>query len=182
MFAKAGCPSAPPNDSYAIYMQACEIRRFGSRVVTADADEVIKIWNAATGQELLSFESSGAIADIAIAPDGATLVVVQGRELVFWDTDTGQVVGEIDRISDASFTDAAYSPDGNYLITGRRFGFEEELATIWDIEAGRPVAFLRGHEDFAIAVDWSSGAEGVVATGSDDFTGFVWDVSDVIEQ
>ena len=63
-----------------------------------------------------------------------------------------------------------FSPNGKWIVTSSN----DKTAGVWDIESGRAIAILRGHEKAILDAEWSPDGERV-ATGSDDNTARVWD-------
>src|SRR5262249_59127442 len=64
----------------------------GQRIVTASADETVRIWDAATGEEVLSFRSPfpgmagyRGIDCLAFSPDGQRLAGAHGQDFALWD-------------------------------------------------------------------------------------------------
>ena len=64
----------------------------GNRLVSSSEDGTIKIWDAQTGQQLLTLKGHVAwVWSVAFSPDGKR--IVSGSEdgtLKVWDTETGQ--------------------------------------------------------------------------------------------
>jgi hypothetical protein len=86
-----------------------------------------------TGQRQLSAELS-AVVDYAIAPDGSSLVVGDGRRLVFLRTDTGER-----RVLTEEGTwefDPAFAPNGQVLAFGRADAETGEGLGLWSWEVG----------------------------------------------
>jgi WD40 repeat protein len=65
-----------------------------------------------------------------------------------------------------------WGPDGRLLATG---GYDD-LVRIWDVEAGREVRSLRGHEDHIVSVAFSPDGK-QIASGGYDRSIRVWDVA-----
>jgi len=86
-----------------------------------------------TGQRQLSAELT-AIVDYAVAPDGSSLVVGDGRQLVFLGTDSGErrVLTE----EGALEFDPAYAPSGQLLAFGRADAETGEGLGLWSWEVG----------------------------------------------
>ena len=62
----------------------------GRRVLTASGDRTAKIWDAETGQELLTLKSQSAIRSVAFSPDGKRIVSGStDKTLKIWDAELG---------------------------------------------------------------------------------------------
>ena len=57
----------------------------GERLVTADVDGTTKLWNAATGEELITLGTrTGGFGLVAFSPDGGSLVPSDGESILVW--------------------------------------------------------------------------------------------------
>jgi len=65
---------------------------------------------------------------------------------------------------------AAYSPDGNYILTGGSAG-----AFLWDVETGEVVRMFLGYPVFSVVFS-PDGTK--VLTGSGDATAKLWNAAD----
>lgn len=105
----------------------------GQRLVAVcDKDNTAKVWDMATGREMLSLKGHASwVSDVDFSPDGTRLATtsVDGTARL-WDAATGQ---ELLRLNPgrAWVYNLAFSPDGQYLATS-----SEELAVIWDSYSG----------------------------------------------
>lgn len=66
----------------------------------------------------------------------------------------------------------ALSPDGQTLATGGLDG----TVRIWDVETGRLVRALIGHNSYVYHLDWSPDGQTIASAGSFDATVRLWDV------
>jgi WD40 repeat protein len=57
------------------------------RVATASTDRTVRVWDRATGQELLRLKGhTGTVSGIRFSPDGLRLIsVAAGRQVRVWD-------------------------------------------------------------------------------------------------
>ena len=64
----------------------------GKRIVTGSGDETVKVWDAETGQEVLTLKGhAGAVISVAFSPDGKRIVSgSEDRTVKVWDAETGQ--------------------------------------------------------------------------------------------
>jgi WD40 repeat protein len=118
----------------------------GSRIVTTACDNLAKVWDANTGQELLTFrghvgEPPGKfvggelLVGAGWSPDGSRIATTggSGRERI-WDARTGQEYVSFQATSDiAPLT--RWSPDGKRLASVSL----PEVLQIWDAATGAPI-------------------------------------------
>jgi WD40 repeat protein/transcriptional regulator with XRE-family HTH domain len=111
-----------------------------TRIATASADGTAKIWDAATGKELLSVEGSsygtgsedGFVWYAALSPDGKLLATAGGDDIArIWDATTGEELLTLSGHQDDVFH-IEFSPDGKRLVTVSPDG----TAKVWDALTG----------------------------------------------
>jgi WD40 repeat protein/serine/threonine protein kinase len=137
-----------------------------SRLLAAASwDDHTKVWDVASGEELIDIPTRGFAIAVAFSPDGRLLAtansggtvrirdVVNGTQLRAFTAHLGAVLG------------LAFSPDGTVLATAG----EDNTARLWDVSTGREMLVLTGHAvgvtDLAFSPD---GAR--LATSSNDGT------------
>ena len=66
----------------------------GRRIVSGSYDETVKVWDAATGQEILTLKGhTGCVLSVAFSPDGRRIVSGSDDKTVkVWDAATGQEI------------------------------------------------------------------------------------------
>ncbi len=122
----------------------------GTHLASAGYDQVVKIWDAVTGQAVHTLGGhSGEIDGLAYSPDGTRLASASWDGTVrIWDTTTGE---EIRALKDptAKFRYLVYSPDGTRLASMSLAG----TVKIWEATTGQLLRTLprRGTQGDAVA-------------------------------
>jgi hypothetical protein len=100
----------------------------GKRLATASGKETIKVWDAQTGQELLTLKGhADRVQSVAFSPDGKRLAsAAMDRTVKVWDAQTGQELLSLHTHWRPS--GVVFSPDGHRLASGSYDG----TVTIWD--------------------------------------------------
>jgi len=129
----------------------------GKLIATASGDKTARIWDAATGQELLTLQHAAGVGKVKFSPDGARLATGAGDGLVrLWDVASGKelltIIAAPQVIDPSPYTVyMAFSPDGKLLAT---VGNRESQAKFWDPASGAEL-FTLSHPS------WLSVAPGV---------------------
>jgi WD40 repeat protein len=111
----------------------------GKLVVTAGTDNIVRLWDAVTGQETQHLEGhAGPILALAFSPDGSRLASASAdRTVKVWDVASGEelcrVGDHFDEVSAVCFT-----PDGNEIASGDRSG----SIRVSDSRTGREVKWF----------------------------------------
>jgi hypothetical protein len=133
----------------------------------------MKVWEAATGRELLTFKGhTAAVHSVSWSPDGRRLATGSGNGTAkVWEAADGRglltLTGHVGPVWSVS-----WSPDGKRLATG----CEDGTAKVWETAAGRELLTLAGHTGGIHAVSWSPDGRRL-ATGSNDTTAKVWEAA-----
>lgn len=147
----------------------------GHRVVAADQDENIRIWDADTGEQIAETRTSdGPRLDrrrrwataLKFSPDGSRFVAgVTDGSVQVRDATTGELV-IAPMTSHAEIVYAvAYSPDGDRIASG---GSGDNAVHVWDAATGDPIgAPLAGHLEPVQGVAFTPDGERIVSTSLD---------------
>src|SRR5262245_36518890 len=142
----------------------------GKRMATGSDDGAVRLWDAATGQELLNVNGhTGFISSVAFSPDGKRLAIGSSDHTVrLWDAATGQELLTLkERLGYA--LSVAFSPDGKRLATGG----VNRTAKLWDAATGQK---LLTFEHYAETVAFSPDGKRLV-TGGGEYTVKLWDAA-----
>eukprot|EP00741_Cyanophora_paradoxa_P019806 tig00021168_g19115.t1 len=133
---------------------------------TACWDSNLKVFDAVTGQEIVTLSGHAANARcIAFSRDGRYLVSGGGDRLVHvHDVQSGREIMKGQGHTDVVWG-AAFAPDGTRCLSAG----EDRVCRIWDLQSKSVVEILRGHTEWCRACDWSP--DGLfIATAADDET------------
>jgi WD40 repeat protein/serine/threonine protein kinase len=141
----------------------------GRRLASGSFDKTVKVWDTATGRELLTIDTGGRWTGVAFSPDGRRIASVgRDRTVKIWDAATGKELASLAGHAD-EVVDVAYSPDGCRLAS-----CGGDTAKIWDTATGRELLSIEGHVKRIRTVAFSP--DGLrLASGSAVGTLKVWD-------
>jgi WD40 repeat protein/tRNA A-37 threonylcarbamoyl transferase component Bud32 len=143
----------------------------GRRITPAVMDQTVKVWDAATGRELLTLRGhSGLVRGVAYSPDGRRIASAGADGTVrVWDAATGQKQLAI-RGHKGDVNGIAYSPDGRRIASA---GADRTVA-VWDAATGRELLALRGHRGEIHGIAYSPDGWHIASAGADESVK-VWD-------
>ena len=160
--------------SHAVPVMIGNVSPDGTRLVTMDIENTVKVWNAKTGQELAAFTAGQAAAVNGIALNAvASQVAISGDDgtVKIWDAATGHEMLTIPGNTDP-ITGIAFSPDGTRIaISG-----PNATVKIRNAATGTEVFTLTGHTLPVYVIAFSADGKRI-ATGGMDQTVRVWDAA-----
>jgi WD40 repeat protein/tRNA A-37 threonylcarbamoyl transferase component Bud32 len=144
----------------------------GRRLASASADQTVKIWDAATGQEILSLKGhTGAVNGVAFSPDGRRLASASNDQTVkVWDAATGQEYVTLKGHTRLVYG-VAYSPDGRRLASAGGDG----TVKVWDAATGQECLTLKG-QGYVSAVAYSPDGRRLASASADQAVK-IWDAA-----
>ncbi|NMG08753.1 NB-ARC domain-containing protein [Brasilonema sp. UFV-L1] len=142
----------------------------GKFVTTSDVDGEIRLWQVATGRQLLTCKAqTNWVWSVNFSPDGKVLVSGSGDEIIrLWDTRTGQCITTLKGHTSQVWS-VAFTPDGKTLASGS----EDMSVKLWDIATGRCIRTLQGHTNSIHSVTFTPDGK-ILASGSLDCSVRLW--------
>jgi WD40 repeat protein len=117
----------------------------GRRLASGSHDGMVKVWDTATGKQLLSLTGhAGWVWSMAFSPDGERLASgsADGRVKI-WDSTTGKEL--LSLTTDGAGSVLAFSPDGRRLAAATA---NNKTAKVWDSATGKELLSLKGLADY----------------------------------
>ncbi len=141
-----------------------------ARLVTISEGTEARVWDARTGQVLLTLSGhTQRLADAAFSPDGKHLATASFDQTArVWDITPDHEVMTLPHSDRA----VAFSPDGAQLASGGTDG----SVHLWSAATGEELRALSGHSDSVWGVAFSQDGRRL-ATASADTMAKVWDVA-----
>jgi WD40 repeat protein len=149
----------------------------GKILASGSADDTVRLWNVATGQQIGSnLVGGGAVDSVAFSPDGKILASGSADDTVrLWDVATGQQIGNPITGHTGPVDSVAFSPDGKILASGSA----DDTVRLWDVASLIGAATLTGQSAAVDSVAFSPDGK-ILASGSADGaddTVRLWDVA-----
>ena len=146
----------------------------GSLLGVVSQDGVVRVWDTAAGEGLLTFVSNNLTRGIWFDPNGRFLATGNDGGLVqIWDvTASGEKEWLTIAGHEGAVNRAVYSPDGTQLATVS----SDETIKLWDAVSGDLLLTLEGHSSDVRAVAFCPGGA-CLATAGHDRTVKLWDLA-----
>jgi WD40 repeat protein len=149
----------------------CAVSADSSVIISASADQTLKVWDGATGAERLTlFGHTRYVTSCAVSADGRVIVSASDdHTLMVWDA-----ISEAERLTLFGHTDGvngcAVSADGRVIVSAS----DDQTLKVWDGATGAERLTLLGHTgrvtDCAVSADGRK-----IVSASTDQTLKVWD-------
>jgi WD40 repeat protein/tRNA A-37 threonylcarbamoyl transferase component Bud32 len=142
---------------YTNHVKALTFSSDGKTLAGAALDGTVKLWETATGTELLTFAAGTAVRALAFATDNKHLAVAVGSTITLRDIRNGETMITMKGYSHEAVT-LAFSPDGRRLASGggeSRFGRGGGVK-LWDTTTGLEVMTLGGPSDVISALAFNA--------------------------
>jgi WD40 repeat protein len=134
----------------------------GKLIATGGTDNVVYLWDAATGAHKHNLEGhTGTVLAVAFSPDGSRLASASAdRTVKVWDVATCRVLCTVrDHIGEVSAV--CFSPDGNEIASGDRSG----IIQVSDSRTGREIQWFAGAVRGVNALCFSPNGQDIIYGG-----------------
>jgi WD40 repeat protein len=152
----------------------------GRLVASADQGKAfVRLWTAATGEELWRLSTRSTISGLVFSPDGKTLFTGGHDGIQLWEVASGKErdLRKAFVVSRTGCPSLALSPDGQMLA----WASFDRMVSIAEASTGRLLGRLEGHHAAVFAVAFAPDCR-TLASGSDDATALVWDISGLVRR
>jgi WD40 repeat protein/class 3 adenylate cyclase/tRNA A-37 threonylcarbamoyl transferase component Bud32 len=149
----------------------------GQRIATGSGDGMAKVWEAASGKELLTLKGHrGYVWSVAFSPDGQRIVTgSEDATAKVWESASGRELITLTGSSDPIWS-VAFSPDGKRVVAGSKDG----TAKVWEAATGRRLLTPQGHTIQVAAAALSPDGRRIVTGSTEadgDYTAKVWEAA-----
>ena len=143
----------------------------GRHIVSTRYDDLVLIWDVATGQSRAIPKTDTQPNTVAWSPDGRQFALTDDQgKVILWNGANAQRVASFEDHDEAGWAyGLAWSPDGSMVASSRESG----ILQVWDVQTGKELVALQGHANAVWGLAWSP--DGLrLASASDDETVRLW--------
>ena len=144
----------------------------GTRLLTVEQQGGMKLWNTETGTLIGEIAKKGfteyVMKSFEFSRDGKCVATFLLGDTRIWDVQSGQLKF---KLPDSETTDALFSPDGQWLVTGSHDN--RSAGKIWSVETGELKLALPSIASKSTSVEFNN--EGTILATANDLGVKLWD-------
>ncbi len=138
-------PASQPSRTFSGHLGAVTMADFtpdGSAIGTSSADHLLKLWNTATGEELVTWTGNTApVSSMAISPNGRVLASgARDNTIKLWDIPQTKPL-RIFAGHQAATTSFAFNAEATVFLSASR----DKTVRLWDTQKQRDAIVIEGH-------------------------------------
>ena len=143
----------------------------GSLVLSSSRDKTVKLWEAATGKLVRTYEGhAGNVNSICFSPDGNSFYSGGEDKLVIcWELSTGNILKKFEGCED-EISSVSISPDGKTLASYARSEIK-----LWDASSGELINTITGLSGSYSTLDFSPDSKFIISSANNELK--MWNVS-----
>jgi WD40 repeat protein len=141
----------------------------GLLIVTGSEDGVARLWEAASGRLVKSFQHGKRVEHAAFDSSGKRVVTASGFEVRVWDVQSGKPLASMSHSAPVKYVE--FSPDGRRILAVDA----DEIARVWEVDLVKEVSSLQ-HKDVNLAV-FSPAGKRLATASTVDRRVRVWDAA-----
>ena len=136
----------------------------GKQIVTASGDNTVRVWDAASGEQLLVLTGhKDQVRAASFSPNGKEIASLSWDNVIkVWDSRTGELKNTYTGDNNTA-SSLSYSPDGKRIVVGNGNGY----IIIRDAKSGNVVSSFKGHEGRVWSVHYSHNGHHLVSSSND---------------
>ena len=136
----------------------------GTRLAAGSTDHDARVWDVATGHVRVFAGHTDTVNAARFSPDGSRLLTAsRDHDVVVWDVASGTKVPDgVLRAAFGEVSDAAFSPDGRWIVTAG-----PSKAGLFDARTFARLFYLRGHAGKLTSASFASDGVTIVTSGID---------------
>jgi WD40 repeat protein len=153
------------------YIWSLDYNRSSGRITGGSYGKVIRVWDVATGKEVLLLEGHEK-STLPVCFNTAGDLILSGsldQSVRLWDAGSGKELKKMEVHSGNIFS-VAFHPDGRYAASASG----DKTIRLWDLGNGRVVQSYPGHIGGVLDIDFSADGKHLLS-GSADNTVILWE-------
>jgi WD40 repeat protein len=168
------------------HIRSLAVSKDGKRALTGSMDGTARLWDTATGNELLKFSghlnapvpNGKWVWSAAFSPDEQRVISsgALDRTLRLWGLQDGKEIRKFEGHQGWVYA-AAFSPDGKYVLSsGAGNDSKDYTVRLWDADTGKELRKFEGHTGYVWRAFFSPDGKKVASAGCNDKSFRIWDV------